>query len=62
MEFFTSKEIYDESLKLFNGEARKSGRGYTVFVTGEYFRNQNSCERDMRAHKTRSTYFSKQRF
>lgn len=35
MEFITSKEMYDQALKLFNVEIRKSGRGYSVFVTDE---------------------------
>ena len=35
MEFITSKERYDQALKLFNVEIRKSGRGYSVFVTDE---------------------------
>jgi hypothetical protein len=35
MEFITSKEMYDQALKLFNLEVRKAGRGYAVFVTGE---------------------------
>ena len=33
MEFITSKEMYDQALNLFNVEIRKSGRGYSVFVT-----------------------------
>jgi hypothetical protein len=39
MEFITSKELYDQALKLFNVEVRKVGRGYSVFVTDE---NENS--------------------
>ncbi len=35
MEFITSKEMYNQALKLFNVEVRKTGRGYTVFVTDE---------------------------
>jgi hypothetical protein len=35
MEFITSKEMYDQALKLFNVEIRKVGRGYSVFVTDE---------------------------
>jgi hypothetical protein len=35
MEFITSKEMYDQALKLFNVEIRKAGRGYSVFVTDE---------------------------
>jgi len=35
MEFITSKEMYDQALKLFNVEVRKIGRGYSVFVTDE---------------------------
>jgi hypothetical protein len=35
MEFISSKEIYDQSLKLFNVEIRKAGRGHMVFVTDE---------------------------
>ena len=35
MEFITSKEMYDQALKLFNVEIRKAGRGYSVLVTGE---------------------------
>lgn len=35
MEFLTSKEMYDQALKLFNVEVRKAGRGYAVFVTDE---------------------------
>ncbi len=35
MEFITSKEMSDEALKLFNVAIRKSGRGYSVFVTDE---------------------------
>ncbi len=35
MEFITSKEMYDQALKLFNVEVRKTGRGYSVFVTDE---------------------------
>jgi hypothetical protein len=35
MEFITSKEMYDQALKLFNVEIKKSGRGYSVFVTDE---------------------------
>jgi hypothetical protein len=36
MEFITSKEMYDQALKLFNLEIRRAGRGYSVFVTDEY--------------------------
>ncbi len=35
MEFITSKEMYDQALKLFNVEIRKWGRGYSAFVTDE---------------------------
>ena len=35
MEFITSKEIYDQALKLFNVEIRKAGRGHMVFVNEE---------------------------
>lgn len=35
MEFITSREMYDQALKLFNVEIRKAGRGYSVFVTDE---------------------------
>lgn len=35
MEFITFKEMYDQALKLFNVEIRKSGRGYSVFVADE---------------------------
>ena len=35
MEFITSKEMYDQALKLFDVEIRKAGRGYFVFVTDE---------------------------
>lgn len=35
MDFITSKEIYDQALRLFNVEIRKAGRGYLVFVTDE---------------------------
>lgn len=35
MDFITSKEMYDQALKLFNVEIRKLGRGYSVFVTDE---------------------------
>jgi hypothetical protein len=35
MEFITSKEMYDQALKLFNVEVRKTGQGYSVFVTDE---------------------------
>ena len=35
MDFITSKEMYDQTLKLFNVEVRKTGRGYSVFVTDE---------------------------
>lgn len=35
MDFITSKEMYDQVLKLFNVEIRKAGRGYSVFVTDE---------------------------
>ncbi len=45
MEFITSKEMYDQALKLFNVEIRKSGRGYSVFVTDE---NGNSVRHPVR--------------
>lgn len=32
-EFITSKEIYDQALKLFSVEIKRAGRGYSVFVT-----------------------------
>ena len=35
MDFITSKEMYDQALKLFNVEIRKAGQGYSVFVTDE---------------------------
>ena len=35
MEFITSREMYDQALKLFNVEIRQAGRGYSVFVTDE---------------------------
>jgi hypothetical protein len=35
MEFITSREMYDQTLKLFNVEVRKAGRGHMVFVTDE---------------------------
>ena len=35
MEFITSKEMYDQALKLFNVEIRKAGPGYSAFVTDE---------------------------
>ena len=35
MDFITSKEMYDQALKLFNVEIQKRGRGYSVFVTNE---------------------------
>jgi hypothetical protein len=35
MEFITSKEMYDQALRLFNVEIRQAGRGYSVFVTDE---------------------------
>ena len=35
MEFITSREMYDQALKLFNVEIRKAGRGYSAFVTDE---------------------------
>jgi hypothetical protein len=35
MDFITSKEMYDQVLKLFNVEVRKAGQGYSVFVTDE---------------------------
>lgn len=35
MEFVSSKEMYDQALRLFNVEVRKVGRGYSVFVTDE---------------------------
>lgn len=35
MDFITSKEMYDQALKLFNVEVRKAGRGYSVFVMDE---------------------------
>ncbi len=45
MEFITSKEMYDQALKLFNVEIRKAGRGYSVFVTDE---NGNSIRHPVR--------------
>jgi hypothetical protein len=45
MEFISSKEMYDQALKLFNVEIRRSGRGYSVFVTDE---NGNSIRHPMR--------------
>jgi hypothetical protein len=35
MEFITSKEMYDQALKLFNVEIRRAGKGYSAFVTDE---------------------------
>lgn len=35
MEFISSKEVYDQVLKLFNVEIRKAGQGHMVFVTNE---------------------------
>ena len=35
MEFITSKEMYDQALRLFEVEVRKAGRGYLVFITDE---------------------------
>lgn len=35
MTFITSKEMYDQALKLFNVEIRQAGRGYSVFVLDE---------------------------
>ncbi len=35
MEFITSKEMYDQALKLFQVEIRKAGRGHLVFVSDE---------------------------
>ena len=35
MEFITSKEMYDQALKLFQVEIRKAGRGHLVFLTDE---------------------------
>ncbi len=35
MELITSKEMYDQALRLFNVEIRKTGRGYSAFVTDE---------------------------
>ena len=35
MDFITSKERYGQALKLFNVEIRKTGQGYSVFVTDE---------------------------
>ena len=35
MEFITSREMYDQALKLFQVEIRKAGRGHLVFVTDE---------------------------
>jgi hypothetical protein len=35
MEFITSKEMYDQALKLFQVEIRKAGRGHLVFVNDE---------------------------
>ena len=35
MEFITSKEMFDQALRLFQVEVRKAGRGHLVFVTDE---------------------------
>jgi len=35
MEFITSKEMYDQALKLFQVEIRKAGKGHLVFVVNE---------------------------
>ena len=35
MEFITSKEMYDQALRLFQVEIKRAGRGYLVFVTDE---------------------------
>ena len=35
MEFITSKEMYEQALKLFQVEIRKAGRGHLVFVVDE---------------------------
>lgn len=35
MDFITSKEMYDQALKLFNVEIRKTGRSYSALVTDE---------------------------
>ena len=35
MEFITSREMYDQALKLFQVEIRKAGRGHLVFVVDE---------------------------
>ena len=35
MEFITSKEMYNQALRLFQVEIRKAGRGHLVFVTDE---------------------------
>jgi hypothetical protein len=35
MEFITSKEMYDQALKLFQVEIQKTGRGHLVFVVDE---------------------------
>jgi hypothetical protein len=35
MEFITSKEMYDQALKLFQVEIRRAGRGHLVFVVDE---------------------------
>ena len=35
MDFITSKEMYDQALKLFQVEIRKAGRGHLVFVVDE---------------------------
>lgn len=35
MEFITSKDLYDQALKLFQVEIRNAGRGHLVFVTDE---------------------------
>ena len=35
MDFITSREMYDQALKLFQVEIRKAGRGHLVFVTDE---------------------------
>lgn len=45
MEFIISKEMYDQALKLFNVEIRKSGRVYSVFVTDE---NRNPVRHPVR--------------
>lgn len=45
MDFISSKEMYDQALKLFNVEIRKAGPGYSVFVTDE---NENLIRHPVR--------------